>query len=206
MSEEYLIKFFFISLLPEFINNFSHRNKTFDYPFALVVNFLSIFYCVMRFKFVLPLNAILQLLLVFFSESFYQLFVLEFGINKPCLLLIFDFFVEHIFILNNHFFVLPGPPYLILDFLLLLGSLFKSVDDVFLLSVYFNQLMFFPLLHYHFSSSLLPLVPSLLNFLGRLLLSWFFVNLTRPTKFGFEFESRSPEPTLVFGLGCLLLF
>lgn len=160
----------------------------------------------MSFKFVLPLNAILQLLLVFFSESLYQFFVLEFCINKPCLLLIFDFFVEHIFILNNHFLVLPGPPYLILDFLLLLGSLFKGVDDIFLLSVYFNQLMFFPLLHYHFSSSLLPLVSSLLNFLGRLLLSWFLVNFTRRTQSGFEFKSRTPEPTLVFRFGSLLLF
>lgn len=54
-----------------------------------------------------------------FPEGLNELLIFELCIYVLCFLLLLYFFIVRVFILDNHLFILPGSPNLVLDLLLL---------------------------------------------------------------------------------------
>ncbi len=100
----------------------------------------------------------IDFLLMLFSVSFQKFILFELCIDVSSFVFLFDLFCFDGFILNYNVFVLPSPPYLILDFLLLLGCLLNCCYYASFSTINFDHLVFLHLLHDHFSPPFLPLM------------------------------------------------
>jgi hypothetical protein len=106
---------------------------------------------------VLASHAVFEVLLVLLSVAAQQLLVFEFGVGLFGLLFVLVFAVPELAVLFDHLLVLPGPPNLILNLLLLFARLLYAKQNLLLSLFDLNQILVFVLVDDHLSAAFVAL-------------------------------------------------
>lgn len=91
------------------------------------------------------------------SVAAQQLLVFEFGVGLFGLLFVLVFAVPELAVLFDHLLVLPGPPNLILNLLLLFARLLYAKQNLLLSLFDLNQILVFVLVDDHLSAAFVAL-------------------------------------------------